>query len=62
MDEPRKVKEPCSYDSASFLSRWFFIYVLPVFKIGNRGPLEFSDLPSQPAVDEPIALTNKLER
>lgn len=62
MDEPMKVIRPSSFDRANFISRWFYSWIIPLYQIGNKRPLEFSDLYGCCHQDEPIIVTSRLEK
>lgn len=62
MDEPMKIIRASSFDQANIVSRWLFSWILPLYTIGNKRPLEFRDLYGCCHKDEPILVTSRLER
>lgn len=62
MEEANKVTLPCPFDEAFFLSRWFYSWIIPLYCIGYKRPIEFSDLYKCSKKDEAVVVSTKLER
>ena len=62
MDEAARVTRPSVYDKASYLSRWFFTWIIPLFNVGWRRTIDFADLDLCSRDDDPQANTEALER
>ena len=57
-----KITKPCPYDSANFLSRWVFAWMMPLFLNGYKNDLDQKDLFKFCAEDDPKLIADNLER
>ena len=62
MDKPRKIHKPCLYDQANIFSLLNFIWLVPLFNIGFKRPIEYEDLGDHCKADDPEIAAKMLER
>ncbi|KAJ1449532.1 P-loop containing nucleoside triphosphate hydrolase protein [Pelagophyceae sp. CCMP2097] len=62
---PSKAEPPpeaaSPFDTAGFVSKWSFLYALPLFRLGARRPLQQADLPPVAARDTPERVSRLVE-
>ncbi|KAI1289972.1 ATP-binding cassette sub-family C member 4 [Halotydeus destructor] len=61
MKDARIVRKS-QYDSASWLSKWTFYWLVPIFTTGNKKKLSYEDLYEYCAADDPKKCTEHLEK
>ena len=62
MDEAAKVTKDSAYDGASFLSKWMFFWIIPLFNTGSKRTIDLEDLYLCSRDDDPKSNTELLER
>lgn len=61
MDVKSKVSGQCEYDTAGEISRWLFLWMYRLFRLGAKKELEMCDIRSCCCDDEPSKVTSILE-
>ena len=62
MERQRRITRPCLYDRANFFSRLNFIWMVPLFNVGFKRPLDYEDLGDHSKQDDPEKAAKLLER
>lgn len=61
MDESSEIPKESKYQEANEFSRWFFLWMISLFKTGSKEEIDFKHISSCPDDDGPEKVTLKLE-